>query len=122
MRRAGALTALSLTLLGVGAGCGATGRVAVPGGDPHRGAARIQAYGCAGCHSIPGISGPQGDVGPSLNGLASRRTIAGAVPNTVAGLTAWIRDPQAVTPGTVMPDLGVDARDARDIAAYLYRH
>jgi cytochrome c1 len=32
----------------------------------------------------------------------------------------WIRDPQHVAPGTAMPDLDVGARDARDIAAFLY--
>ncbi|PRY20191.1 hypothetical protein CLV70_12572 [Pseudosporangium ferrugineum] len=29
-------------------------------------------------------------------------------------------DPQAVEPGTAMPDLGVTSTDARDIAAYLF--
>jgi cytochrome c1 len=31
----------------------------------------------------------------------------------------WLREPQAVHPGTAMPDLDVSERDARDIAAYL---
>jgi cytochrome c len=31
----------------------------------------------------------------------------------------WLRDPQAIDPHTAMPDLGVNARDARDMAAYL---
>ena len=29
-------------------------------------------------------------------------------------------DPQSVSPGSVMPDMGVTEADARDIAAYLY--
>jgi cytochrome c1 len=32
----------------------------------------------------------------------------------------WIRDPQHVSPGTAMPDLGVGEGDARDITAFLY--
>ena len=31
----------------------------------------------------------------------------------------WLRETQAVKPGTAMPQLGVTERDARDIAAYL---
>lgn len=32
----------------------------------------------------------------------------------------WIRDPQAVVPGNVMPQMGLSERDTRDIAEYLY--
>jgi hypothetical protein len=35
-------------------------------------------------------------------------------------LIQWIQDPQAVEPGTAMPNLGVDEAIARDTAAYLY--
>jgi hypothetical protein len=46
--------------------------------------------------------------------------VAGKFPNTAETLVAWIRDAPAMAPLTAMPDLGVDDRDARDIAAYLY--
>ena len=46
--------------------------------------------------------------------------IAGKLPNSPDNLEQWIRDPQAITPGTDMPDLNVGKRDARDIAAFLY--
>ena len=32
----------------------------------------------------------------------------------------WLIDPQAVEPGTAMPNLGMSEADARHIAAYLY--
>jgi hypothetical protein len=70
---------------------------------------------------IPGVAGARGRVGPSLAGFASRPYIAGALPNRPLELVAWIRDPQAVHPATIMPRLGVSAADARDIAAHLYR-
>ena len=35
-------------------------------------------------------------------------------------LIQWIRNPQKFVPGNAMPALGIDERDARDIAAYLY--
>ena len=45
---------------------------------------------------------------------------ASSIPTTPDNLIRWIRDPQGVEPGTVMPNMGVAEADARDIAAYLY--
>jgi cytochrome c2 len=59
-------------------------------------------------------------VGPPLDHFARRVYIAGVLRNTPDNLALWIHDPQAVIPGNVMPIMGVDKRDARDIAAYLY--
>ena len=92
----------------------------VPGGDPSRGPAAIQKYGCIACHVVPGVVGARGQVGPALNGLTGRSIIAGRLSNTPENLVQWIRDPQGVSPGTVMPNMGVSDADARDIAAYLY--
>jgi cytochrome c1 len=47
--------------------------------------------------------------------------LAGRLPNGPENLERWLRGPQAVKPGSAMPDLGVTERDARDIAAYLLR-
>jgi cytochrome c1 len=59
-------------------------------------------------------------VGPPLAGFAGRTYIAGRFPNTAPALVRWIESPQAVAPGTAMPDLGIEEAQARDIAAYLY--
>ena len=93
---------------------------AVPGGDPSRGPAAIQKYGCIACHVIHGVVGARGRVGPALDGLATRSIVAGRLSNTPENLVHWIQDPQGVSPGTVMPNMGVSEPDARDIAAYLY--
>lgn len=93
---------------------------AMTGGDPKRGASQIYRHGCGSCHSIPGISGAQGRVGPSLAGLGSRIYVAGSLVNQPANLVHWIQDPHSVNEKTVMPNLGVTAYDATDIAAYLY--
>jgi cytochrome c len=90
------------------------------GGDPRRGAALIDAYGCDACHTIPGIRGANAQVGPALGGLVERVYIAGVLRNTPENLVRWIRDPQAVDERTAMPTLGVSESDARHIAAYLY--
>lgn len=89
-------------------------------GDPERGAELIETYGCGSCHNVPGVAGANAMVGPPLDAWSQRHTIAGALPNTPENLIFWIQNPQAVEPGTIMPDMGVDERDARDIAAYLY--
>ncbi len=90
------------------------------GGSAHRGAAAIERYGCGSCHIIPGISGAQGRVGASLDGIASRIYIAGVLQNTPENMMHWIENPPAVDPKTVMPNLGVTPNDAKDIAGYLY--
>ena len=77
-------------------------------------------YGCASCHVIPGVAGARGVVGPSLEGIASRVYLGGKLPNTPENMTLWVREPQKVSPGTAMPDLGVTEEDGRDMVAYLY--
>lgn len=93
---------------------------ALTGGNVDAGEAAAMRYGCGGCHQIPGVSGAQGRVGPSLKGVAVRTEIAGKLPNQPDKLMLWLRHPQAVIPGNGMPEMGVTDRDARDIAAYLY--
>jgi cytochrome c2 len=89
-------------------------------GDPARGQGKIGGYGCGACHEIPGVDGARGRVGPSLKGFAGRAYIAGRLNNTPSNLETWIAHPRRVDSRTAMPELGVNPRDARDIAAYLY--
>jgi cytochrome c2 len=90
------------------------------GGDPGRGKVAVQKYGCAACHTIPGVTNANGLVGPSLKGIAARVYIGGVLENTPKNMIQWIRDPRAFAPRTAMPDTGVTEQDARDIAALLY--
>jgi cytochrome c len=92
----------------------------VPNGDPGRGAELISRYGCGSCHTVPGVKGADGLVGPPLTRFGRRSYIAGELVNSGPNLQRWVMDPQAIEPGTAMPDLGVDATDAQDIAAYLF--
>jgi cytochrome c oxidase subunit 2 len=92
------------------------------GGDlAAQGRAVIQQFGCGSCHTIPGIQGATATIGPSLAGVAGRRTIAGgAVPNNGPDdLKGWILDPPAVKPGTGMPKLNLTDEQAAAAAAYL---
>ena len=89
------------------------------GPDAARGKTALRQYACAGCHEIPGITGPAARVGPPLGGVASRQMLGGVLHNSPDNLVAWIRAPQQFAPLTAMPALGVTERDARDMAAYL---
>lgn len=93
----------------------------VTGADPERGKVALQAYGCTGCHVVPGLRQPQGRVGPKLEDIARQTYIGGVLANTPENLILWIQDPPRFSPETAMPDLGVTPDDARDIAAYLYQ-
>jgi cytochrome c len=123
MTRAAAAIGLLVGLASQAAGCGndaATARQ-IAGGDPERGKLAIRRYGCGTCHDIPKVGGATGHVGPSLAEIGSRLYLAGRLPNTAEYLIDWIRHPQAVEPGNVMPDMAVTPSDAADIAAFLYQ-
>jgi len=94
--------------------------MAVIGGDPSRAPAILGTYGCIGCHTIPGISGATGQVGPDLANIARRVYVAGVVTNTPRNLIDFIIDPKSIDPKTAMPTTGISPREAADVAAYLY--
>jgi len=105
------------------AGCGAgatTEAEAVTGGRVNRGPALIAKYGCGACHSIPRIAGAAATVGPPLDRIAMRTYLGGHLTNTPGNLRRWIQDPQGKGPKNAMPDLGITAEDAKDIAAFVY--
>jgi cytochrome c len=94
--------------------------VHVPGGNAERGNAVMVEFGCGACHTIPGVDGASGTVGPPLTFWSRRSYIAGNLPNAPENLIRWVMNPHDVEPGTAMPPLGVSQQQARDVAAYLY--
>ena len=75
----------------------------------------LSSVGCNLCHTIDGLS--TGDVGPNLTHIASRPY--DSLPNDPAFLRRWITNPQAIKPGTLMPDLGLSAAQVSDLVAFL---
>lgn len=65
-------------------------------------------YQCQSCHTI-GASG--GYVGPSLNNAGNWLT--------PAWMEAWLRDPQAVSPGTIEPRHSFTENEIQNLTAYL---
>lgn len=88
-------------------------------GSIERGRQALHQYACNACHTIPGVTGSFPNVGPPLQGLASRSLIAGRLANTPQNMVLWVRHPKSVKPLTAMPDLGVTDAHAADMAAYL---
>jgi cytochrome c oxidase assembly factor CtaG/cytochrome c2 len=119
--RAVALLVLSVATAGLACSSESPERAAGwTGGEPSRGKTAIRRYGCSSCHTIPGVPGADGLVGPPLTHLASRTYIAGKLTNTPDNLRAFIAHPHAAERSIAMPEMGIPDQDARDICAYLY--
>jgi cytochrome c oxidase subunit 2 len=74
---------------------------------------------CSVCHNITGTPA-NGQVGPDLTHLASRKTIAaGALPLNTGNLYGWVADPQSQKPGSEMPTMQIEPQDLHAIVAYL---
>ena len=108
------LAGLALVLL---AGCGVSDNGL---GDPYVGRVVIAQQACGSCHRIPGIAGAEGTVGPPLDHFAGRKTIAGTLPNSPAGLVHFLQEPETVVKNGAMPNMALSQAQARQIAAYLY--
>jgi cytochrome c oxidase subunit 2 len=62
-------------------------------------------------------------VGPNLANVGARSYIAaGTLKNTDANLSRWIREPQAIKKGVLMPNLGLTEQEARSLVAFLRAH
>jgi cytochrome c2 len=89
-------------------------------GDAARGKELITRHGCNVCHAVPGISGFQGRLGPSLAGIASRPQFSnGRVQNSPENLSRFIRNPSSLNPQSTMPPVNVTVEEANDITAYM---
>ncbi len=76
---------------------------------------------CVSCHTIRGLNGATGTVGPDLTHVGSRSTLgAGVIDNDATNMLAWITDPQAIKPGVLMPSFrSLSPDDLRALADYL---
>jgi len=63
---------------------------------------------CSACHSVGGRGG---NVGPALDGVATRLD--------AEYIDRWLADPQAVKPGTAMPNLGIPDDTRAELVAWL---
>ncbi|CAN5809427.1 hypothetical protein BH23ACT5_BH23ACT5_08120 [soil metagenome] len=89
-------------------------------GEPEVGRAAIVEHGCGSCHRIPGIPNADALVGPPLEAWSRRAFVAGILPNSADNLARFIADPEAIRPGTAMPNLELDEQEVAAIVAYLF--
>ena len=74
---------------------------------------------CINCHTVLGTVA-DGRFGPDLTHLMSRDTIAaGAALNTPENLRLWIRNPNTVKPGSLMPAMELNEQELDALTAYL---
>jgi cytochrome c oxidase subunit 2 len=101
-----------------------TAAAAAPQGPEYaKGEKLFMTKGCMGCHSLQAVKAPKGLIGPNLANVGSRSHIAaGWLKNTDENLERWIREPQAVKKGVLMPNLGVTVEESRALRAYLRAH
>jgi cytochrome c1 len=128
-RRLGLVVVAVLALLGAGGAYAAyeynrqqgikAEVAALTGGSPDLAPELMTRYGCAGCHTVPGVRGASGRVGPPLNQFAGRVYIGGVLTNQPDHLVRWIVNPRALSPKTAMPVTGISEAEARHVAAYL---
>jgi cytochrome c oxidase subunit 2 len=83
----------------------------------------FQTKGCVACHALYAVNAPKGMVGPNLANVGARSYIAaGTLANTDENMARWIRDPQAIKKGVLMPTLGVTETEAQALVAFLRAH
>jgi cytochrome c oxidase subunit II len=74
---------------------------------------------CINCHRVSGTAA-KGTFGPDLSHLMSRTTLgAGVAPNTPGNLRAWVKDPQAIKRGNLMPNMQLNPRELDEVVSYL---
>ncbi len=79
----------------------------------------FESTACVNCHTVAGTNA-KGKFGPDLTHLMSRVTIAsGAAENTKATLRQWIKDPDAIKPGCLMPAMQMSEQEIDAVTAYL---
>lgn len=79
----------------------------------------FEANACVNCHTVTGTVA-NGKFGPDLTHLMSRETIAaGAATNTRENLRQWIKDPDVIKPGALMPAMQLSDADIDAVTEYM---
>jgi len=85
-----------------------------------KGRALFQTSTCINCHAIRGVTGADAGVAPDLTHVASRKQLgAGILENTSANMRLWLKSPQHIKPGALMPDFTLTDEQLDQLAEYL---
>jgi cytochrome c oxidase subunit 2 len=89
--------------------------------DPSVAAGRrvFETQACMNCHAVKGTAAT-GRFGPDLTHLMSRATLAsGIIENNPTNLRQWIKDPDSLKPGALMPAMQLTDEQLDQLTAYL---
>ena len=89
--------------------------------DPSAAAGRriFETTACINCHTVRGTAA-NGRFGPDLTHLMSRATLAsGAAENTPENLRVWLKDPDAIKPGSLMPAMQLPDAELDALVRYM---
>ena len=85
-----------------------------------KGLAVFQTSTCINCHAIRGVAGADLRVAPDLTHVGSRKQLAsGMIDNTPANMRLWLKSPQHIKPGALMPDFSFTDEQLDQLATYL---
>jgi cytochrome c oxidase subunit II len=85
-----------------------------------KGLALFRTSTCINCHAIRGVPGANASVAPDLTHVASRRQLgAGILENTPANMRLWLKNPQHIKPGALMPDFNFTDQELDQLGEYL---
>ena len=85
-----------------------------------KGLALFRTSTCINCHAIGGVTGANARVAPDLTHVASRRQLgSGILQNSPANMRLWLKNPQHIKPGVLMPDFNFTDQDLDKLGEYL---
>jgi cytochrome c oxidase subunit 2 len=92
---------------------------AVEDGSASAGRRLFETTACINCHAVRGTAA-NGRFGPDLTHLMSRATIgSGAAENTPENLRLWLKDPDAIKPGSLMPAMQLSEAELDALVRYM---
>ena len=84
----------------------------IPPGEATQGKEIFMQKTCIACHTR--------NIGPDLTHVGSRETLAaGVLKNTPDNMARWLKNPQAVKPGSYMPNFNLTDSEVKALTAYL---
>jgi cytochrome c oxidase subunit 2 len=85
-----------------------------------KGLAVFQSATCINCHAIRGVAGADLRVAPDLTHVGSRKQLAsGMIENSPANMRLWLKSPQHIKPGALMPDYNFTDEQLDQLATFL---